>query len=57
MMTELEKMFAMGETGRSKVSPAQAAERLESMKNADGSLRFPVIPEHCKIMAAFSTIK
>ena len=33
MMVELEKIFVLGETGRSKVSPAQAVERLESMKN------------------------
>jgi len=57
MMSELEKMFATGETGRSKMSPAQAAEKLELMKNPDGSLKFPIIPDLCKIMAAFSAIK
>lgn len=40
MMTELEHMFDMGEIGRSKLSPAQAAERLETMKNPDGSFKF-----------------
>jgi len=57
MMSELEKMFETGETGRSKMSPAQAAEKLELMKNPDGSLKFPIIPDLCKIMAAFSAIK
>lgn len=57
MMAELELMFDMGEIGRSKVSPAQAAERLETIKNPDGSFKFTFIPDLCKIMAAFSLIK
>ena len=57
MMAKLELMFEMGEIGRSKVSSAQAAERLETIKNPDGSFKFTFIPDLCKIMAAFSLIK
>lgn len=57
MMAELELMYDLGEIGRSKLSPAQAAERLETMKNPDGSFKFSYIPDLCKIMAAFSLIK
>lgn len=57
MMRELEIMYEMGESGRSKMSPAQAAEKLKMIENPDGNLKYPVIPELCKIMAVFSSIK